>query len=120
MSGWNLVGEEDCVEATIGVDGKEPPPEAGGQEVLPRVIADLKKRSDFGERKYGTKLKTFNGRRTIIDWYQESLDAVMYGAQAVMEEEGRMSARELQAENTRLVLENRELRKEIEKWKSCK
>lgn len=82
----------------------EPSPTEGGEEVLPvveRVLDymigrgpiqslvqyDLRVRSDMGVRKYGTTLKTHNGRSAMMDAYQEVLDAIMYSMQAGMEAE---------------------------------
>jgi hypothetical protein len=67
----------------------EPPPIEGKQVVLDKVIEDLKKRSEFGEKKYGTKLMTFNVRKLLIDLYQEILDAAVYIKQELMERESR-------------------------------
>jgi hypothetical protein len=66
----------------------QPPPQGTGSIVLPRVLADLEARAVAGERKYGTRLRTYNGRDALIDAYQEALDLVMYLAQAIIEREG--------------------------------
>lgn len=42
---------------------------------------DLKARSEMGEKKYGTKLRTDNGRNPLVDLYQELQDAIMYSMQ---------------------------------------
>lgn len=65
----------------------EPMPTEGKQVVLNEVIKDLKKRSEFGEKKYGTKLMTFNGRKPLVDLYQELCDALVYLKQELMERE---------------------------------
>lgn len=52
---------------------------------LPAVREDLIARAEIGEKKYGTKLRVRNGRRAIVDLYQELLDALMYSMQAKME-----------------------------------
>jgi hypothetical protein len=106
------------VGGSHGVARNEPPPEPGKQVVLPRLVEDLHARSELGVSKYHTKLMTHNGRDALMDAYQESLDLSMYLCQAIMEREGRMDQRELQEENTRLVLENRRLTKEVEQWKN--
>lgn len=46
---------------------------------------DLTARSDMGAKKYGTVLRTNNGRKAIVDLYQELLDAAMYAMQARLE-----------------------------------
>jgi hypothetical protein len=43
-----------------------------------RIVKDLADRKEFGIRKYGTALQAFNGRRPIVDAYQEVLDAANY------------------------------------------
>lgn len=42
------------------------------------VLEDVKKRDDFGLKKYGTHLQPHNGRDTLLDIYEELLDAVVY------------------------------------------
>ena len=63
----------------------QPDPEGKGRPVLPEVIADLQLRAEMGTLKYGTLLKTNNGRDALVDAYQEALDLVMYLKQALME-----------------------------------
>ena len=67
----------------------QPMSKPGNQSVLPEVIKDLQKREEVGIKKYGTKLKTSNGRSALIDALQESYDLCMYLKQAIMEEEAR-------------------------------
>ena len=74
---------------TIDAARPEPPPAPGGRIVLDEVIEDLKHRSDFGIKKYGTPLMSHNGRDALMDAYQEALDLVVYLRQAIMEREGR-------------------------------
>jgi hypothetical protein len=50
-------------------------------------MKDLKARSNMGRAKYGTRLKTNNGRDALMDAYQEILDALMYLKQEIMERE---------------------------------
>lgn len=54
---------------------------AGAQPLREDLIA----RSDVGLKKYGTRLRVKNGRRAIVDLYQELLDALMYSMQARLE-----------------------------------
>ena len=42
------------------------------------VIADMQERDQIGELKYGTRLKTFNGRDALIDLTQELMDGIVY------------------------------------------
>ena len=62
-------------------------PEMGDKEVLPELIKDFKAREQIGIKKYGTKLKIFNGRIALVDAFQEACDLVMYLKQALMEAE---------------------------------
>ncbi len=66
---------------------QQPPPTGQGHRVLDRVLADLRIRSEQGRQKYGTELRTNNGRDPLTDAYQEALDLVQYLAQAIMERE---------------------------------
>jgi hypothetical protein len=53
--------------------------------VVDKVINDLKGRSELGLKKYGHLLETFNGRSSIQDAYEESLDQSMYLKQRILE-----------------------------------
>lgn len=64
----------------------EPPPTPGRERVLDAVLEDLRARAEEGRKKYGTYLETHNGRRGLMDAYQEALDLVMYLKQCLMEE----------------------------------
>lgn len=46
---------------------------------------DLKARAEMGLKKYGTKLRVNNGRKALVDFYQEVLDALMYAMQGRLE-----------------------------------
>lgn len=46
------------------------------------VRDDLLARAEMGRQKYGTLLRTHNGRDPIVDQYQEVLDALMYSRQS--------------------------------------
>jgi NTP pyrophosphatase (non-canonical NTP hydrolase) len=54
------------------------------------VISDMQERDRVGRGRYGTPLQPFNGRKPLIDLYQELLDAVVYCRQELYErtEEG--------------------------------
>lgn len=56
--------------------------------VWPMVIQDMLERDAMGRAKYGRPLHGFNGRRAIVDAFQESLDLVVYLRQKVFEDEG--------------------------------
>jgi hypothetical protein len=51
------------------------------------IMRDLSARSREGVRKYGTRLKSHNGRDARLDLYQELLDAFMYATQEMLEGE---------------------------------
>ena len=63
----------------------ESPPVGDGKPVVDLVLKDIADRVAFGEAKYGTRLKTNNGRDALVDAYQEALDLVMYLRQAIEE-----------------------------------
>src|SRR3990167_9064030 len=65
----------------------EPLPTGDGQIILELIIQDLKDRSEMGEKKYGTKLRAFNGRDAQIDGYQEQLDNLVYSKQEQYEKQ---------------------------------
>jgi hypothetical protein len=54
-------------------------------KVSPEIFAQLSERVEYGERKYGSRLKTYNGRDVVMDCLQESLDGCMYAQQAILE-----------------------------------
>jgi hypothetical protein len=54
----------------------------------PEIAKDHEKRIDWGEKKYGQRLRTFNGRDALLDAYQEVLDFLSYLMQAIMEGHG--------------------------------
>lgn len=62
-------------------------PQEGDKIVLDHVLSDLIQRAYFGKEKYGTMLKTNNGRDALVDAYQEALDLVMYLKQTLLERE---------------------------------
>jgi len=63
----------------------EPPPTGNGAPVITELIRDLLDRDKMGTKKYGTTLRTGNGRDALNDALQEALDLVMYLKQAIME-----------------------------------
>jgi len=65
----------------------QPNPAEGitSQVVLDRVLSDLESRAVEGVKRYGTLLKTHNGRDALQDALDEALDLVMYLTQAIME-----------------------------------
>lgn len=63
----------------------QPPPTPGRQEVTSLVISALEKRLEYGRKKYGTALMTWNGRDPLADAMEEELDRLQYLAQARLE-----------------------------------
>lgn len=53
------------------------------------VLADIKKRDEFGKKKYGVRLQPFNNRKQLRDLYEELLDAVVYLRTLIYETEGK-------------------------------
>jgi hypothetical protein len=60
---------------------------ARGGELAELLCADIEARAEVGRAKYGQRLRASNGRRGLVDLYQELLGAAMYVRQ-VIEEEG--------------------------------
>jgi len=49
------------------------------------IAEDTEARIRLGEKKYGTRLKSNNGRDAMLDLYQEILDGCNYAKQLVVE-----------------------------------
>jgi hypothetical protein len=49
------------------------------------IAEDTEARIRLGEKKYGTRLKSHNGRDAMLDLYQEVLDGLNYSEQLVVE-----------------------------------
>lgn len=60
-------------------------PKTGREIVVDALIKDFLERKEFGAKKYGSPLMTFNGRNALIDLYQELHDATVYCKQVLME-----------------------------------
>lgn len=56
-----------------------------GVVVVDSVIRDMCDRKQFGLVKYGTTLCANNGRNTLIDVYQETMDLMIYLKQHIIE-----------------------------------
>lgn len=66
----------------------QPPPEPNDlPHVADLVLADIAERKRVGIERYGTPLQPRNGRRALIDAYQEALDLVLYLRQAIWEQD---------------------------------
>lgn len=64
---------------------KQPLPSGKGKEITPLVIADIQARTEVGFKKYGERLKAFNGRNALVDAYEEVLDLAQYIRQVLEE-----------------------------------
>lgn len=60
-------------------------PHGSGTPIVELVKADLERRAQYGERRYGERLKAHNGRDALLDAYQEALDLAVYLRQAIEE-----------------------------------
>ena len=66
---------------------QQQPPVGDGNVVGTEVLKDIAARIAMGTAKYGTPLKTNNGRNALVDAYQEALDLCFYLKQAIMEDQ---------------------------------
>ena len=64
---------------------KQIKPKGNGRDISELVKADIEKRAELGQLKYGERLKPNNGRDALIDAYQEALDLCMYLRQLIEE-----------------------------------
>lgn len=72
-----------CAPKVKTINTKEPPSVINDNPfIVDLVIEDMRSRSEFGERKYGVKLQSFNGRNSIVDAVQEVYDLAVYIKQA--------------------------------------
>ncbi len=62
-------------------------PQPARRDVLPLVVEDLRARVATGTAEYGEPLRTFNGRDSLRDAYEEALDLALYLRQAIEERE---------------------------------
>lgn len=71
----------------MNLNNEEPLPYVSNESVpvWDLVFQDMRDRDKAGQRKYNTKLVTHNGRKPLIDAYQEALDLVVYLRQAIYE-----------------------------------
>jgi hypothetical protein len=71
------------------VTEQAPPVANAHPAVWPLVLDDMESRDREGRRKYGVPLQPHNGRDTLIDLYQELLDAVVYTRTLIYERDGK-------------------------------
>jgi len=67
---------------------EQPAPRGEGIEIGKLVVMDIESRVKKGIETYGEPLKANNGRKPLIDAYQEALDLAMYLRQAIREIHG--------------------------------
>ena len=65
--------------------GQPRPVQNESRPVWALVIEDMIARDNFGRAKYGTPLQAFNGRKVILDIYEEALDFIVYLRQMIEE-----------------------------------
>ena len=82
---------------------KQKTPTGNGADVTEQVINDLEARSVVGKKKYGTVLRTNNGRDALTDLYQELLDACCYMRQELMERKANETSGEAGREASDLI-----------------
>lgn len=70
----------------------QPAPHPGQQDVLPYAVGFLQRRQAYGIGKYGTPLRTHNGREALTDWLQEEADRYLYAVQYVLEYHAKQGA----------------------------
>lgn len=70
------------------VNRRQPQPHGIGAPVGERLIELIRERTKLGMEKYGEPLTTHNGRDSMLDALQESIDLNQYLMQALMELEG--------------------------------
>lgn len=67
----------------------QPDPLPGKTVVYEYALKDIGERVEMGKIKYGTPLKTQNGRDALYDCYQELIDALLYIRQELLERDGK-------------------------------
>lgn len=73
----------------------EPPPTSGsGDPIWGMVVKDMLERDLEGWRKYGVPLRAFDGRRSLVDAYQEVLDLAVYLRKEIAERSGGLLCKE--------------------------
>lgn len=66
---------------------EQPAPKQGRDDVTTALTNLIQERAEQGERKYGRRLQTFNGRSAIRDALEEAIDQSAYLMQAYLEEQ---------------------------------
>lgn len=77
--GWIDVSGDDVVVPTKQRPGDQVLPLINGmRDAQSQMAEDILERRSVGISRYGTPLQPFNGRNTILDLYEELLDAAVY------------------------------------------
>jgi len=72
----------------INMSNPEPEPIKNSHPaVWDLVIQDMQERDRAGQERYNTRLQPFNGRKALVDAYQEALDLAVYLRQLIYEED---------------------------------
>ena len=64
---------------------EQPTPTGDGTPIWDLVVKDMQLRDQLGRERYGTPLRTHNGRDGLVDAYQEVLDLAVYLRQELEE-----------------------------------
>jgi len=76
---------EQGVSETLATTPEPAPTEGTGRPIWELVVEDMKARDEMGREKYGTALRAGDGRRSLVDAYQEALDLAVYLRKAIEE-----------------------------------
>jgi len=83
---YSGMGIEESSNASVNYSAPEPEPNDSKGDVWKLVIGDMIDRRSSGIAKYGKPLQTHNGRNSLVDAYQEILDAAVYLRQKIQED----------------------------------
>ena len=83
---YSGMGIEESSNASVNYSAPEPEPNDSKGDVWKLVIGDMIDRRSSGITKYGKPLQTHNGRNSLVDAYQEILDAAVYLRQKIQED----------------------------------
>lgn len=72
--------DPEAIEPILDENGLQAPAQVA-------VLVDMRDRDRGGLERYGTRLQPFNGRDSLVDAYQELLDACVYLRTAIYEEQ---------------------------------
>jgi len=87
-NGMQVCENHDCdtvVRFKIKIQDQPPPIPRTTAPIWELVIKDMQDRHLAGVERYGTALRAFDGRNTLVDAYQEALDLTVYLRKAIEE-----------------------------------